>query len=176
MGVPVVSVAQPAGDQRIDLHVTVNDRQQDVRVHPLTPLSDVLRDELGLTGVKLGCQAGDCGSCTVLVDDVPVVSCLTPAARVAGRHVRTIEGLADDPRMRALHDAFVAHNAAQCGFCIPGILVGAVPLLERGAAITRDHVATALAGNLCRCTGYEAVVDAVAEASRAYQQEGHGDA
>jgi aerobic-type carbon monoxide dehydrogenase small subunit (CoxS/CutS family) len=170
-----VTVLESAKEQRIDLHVTVNGREERSWVHPLMPLSDFLRDELGLTGVKIGCQAGDCGSCTVLVDDVPIVSCLTATAKVDGKQVRTIEGLAGDPRMQALHDAFRARNAAQCGFCIPGILVGAVPLLRRDASIRTRDVATALAGNLCRCTGYEAVVEAVAEASRAYAAEGRAD-
>ena len=133
----------------------------------LTPLADVLRDRLGLTGTKLGCRAGDCGSCTVLVDDVPKASCLVPVGQVAGREVRTIEGLVGLAEPAALLDALRRHNATQCGFCTPGIVVALTALLRDAgpAGLTGDDVRAGLAGNLCRCTGYESIVEAAVEAA-----------
>ncbi|GAA5143534.1 (2Fe-2S)-binding protein [Nocardioides marinquilinus] len=148
--------------------IRVNGRPEHVDdVAPLTPLADVLRDRLGLTGTKLGCRAGDCGSCTVLVDDVPKTSCLVPAGQAAGHDVTTIEGLVGQPEHAALLAALRRHNASQCGFCTPGIVVALAALLRDAGpdGPTRDDVRAGLAGNLCRCTGYESIVDAVLEAA-----------
>ena len=141
----------------------VNGRPARAEGSPLRPLAHVLRDELGLTGTKLGCEAGDCGSCTVLLEGTAVVSCLTPVAHADGRTVVTVEGLADGGRLHPLQEAFRQHNASQCGYCIPGILMAAVELVER-AELGRDDVVAGLAGNLCRCTGYLSIVDAVLDA------------
>ena len=146
------------------LVVDVNGTATELDVHPVRTLASVLRDDLGLTGTKLGCQAGDCGSCTVLLDGVPVTSCLVPVARADGARVVTIEGLAASGALHPLQEAFKQRNASQCGFCIPGIIVGALELVEREGPLTRDEVVTGLAGNLCRCTGYETIVDAILDA------------
>jgi carbon-monoxide dehydrogenase small subunit len=125
---------------------------------------------LGLTGTKLGCRAGDCGSCTVLVDDLPVASCLMPVGRVWGRAVTTIEGLAGEGPLSPLQKAFRNHNASQCGFCIPGILMAAAPFLHRSEPATKEEIVQGLSGNLCRCTGYESIVGAIAEAAAATKE------
>lgn len=124
-------------------------------------LLEALRYGLGLTGTKQGCDKGDCGACTVLLDGEPVLSCLTPVWEAEGREVRTVEGLAGPGRLHPLQEAFDVCGAAQCGFCTPGILMSAVALLERNPNPTRQEIREALAGNLCRCTGYTKILDAV---------------
>ena len=125
-------------------------------------LSDVLRDDLGLTGTKVGCAAGDCGACTVLLDDRQVCACLVPLAQCAGRSVRTVESLAQpDGRLSCLQQAFVDHGAAQCGICTPGMLMAAADVLERHPQPTEQQVLDGLGGVLCRCTGYRKIVEAV---------------
>jgi aldehyde oxidoreductase len=141
----------------------VNGRAVSVAVSPVARLSSVLRDELGLTGTKVGCDAGDCGACTVLVDGEPVCGCLVPAASIAGKQVRTVEGLANG-RLCALQASFLQHGAAQCGICTPGLLVAATALLERNPEPDEDAVNAALCGILCRCTGYRKIVRAVMRA------------
>src|SRR5262245_33084726 len=134
------------------VRVQVNGTTEQSTMPALTPLADVLRDELGLTGTKLGCRAGECGSCTVLLDDVPVASCLVPLGQVAGRKVTTIEGFVSAHPEHPLLQAFRRTNATQCGFCTPGFLLAALPLLHGREPLTRGAVAEGLAGNLCRCT------------------------
>ena len=158
---PDTSVDATPGAVVADLAFEVNGRPTTVTTDPLRPLADVLRDQLDLTGTKLGCRAGDCGSCTVLVDGVPLTSCLLPVARVDGACVTTVEGLADGTTLHPLQDAFRRHNASQCGFCIPGILMAAVELVEQAEPLTAEGVKRELAGNLCRCTGYETIVAAL---------------
>ncbi|WP_428266451.1 (2Fe-2S)-binding protein [Haliangium sp.] len=146
----------------------LNGEPVSVDAHPMKRLLDVLRDDCGVTGTKEGCGEGECGACTVLVDGVAVVSCLVPAAQVAGRAVTTIEGLRDHP----IQTAFAAHGAAQCGICTPGMIMAALAL---PADPSLDQIRTALAGNLCRCTGYEAIYRAIMAALRtapAVQQAG----
>jgi len=138
--------------------ITVNGKRQNVQAHPMKRLLDVLREDCGLTGTKEGCGEGECGACTVLVDGVPVDSCIVPVAHAEGRTVMTIEGAAQLPTGKALQNAFVEHGGAQCGICTPGMILAAAPL-KRGA--TLQDIKFALAGNLCRCTGYPSIFRSV---------------
>ena len=135
-------------------------------------LLDVLREQWGLLGTKEGCAAGECGACTVLVDGVAVNACLVPAAQVQGRGVQTVEGLAQRGMLDALQRQFIESGAIQCGFCTPGMLMSATALLAQVQKPTRTEIAEAIAGNLCRCTGYEAIIDAI-EAVAAQPVTGH---
>jgi aerobic carbon-monoxide dehydrogenase small subunit len=139
----------------------LNGRPTEIMAGPLATLGTVLREQLRLTATKAGCRQGGCGSCTVLVDGEPMLSCLLPVANVAGRSVTTLEGL-DDPLQQVFHERF----AVQCGYCAPGMLLTARALLDRNPAPSRDEIAEALAGNVCRCTGYHSIIDAIAEAAR----------
>ncbi len=150
---------------RACIDFTVNGAAVSVDVPPVRRLSSVLRDELHLTGTKIGCDAGDCGACTVMLDDEPVCACLVPAAGVAGRSVRTVEGLANG-KLSALQASFLEHGAAQCGICTPGLLVAGTALLERNPEPSEEEVRDALGGVLCRCTGYRKIISAVMNASR----------
>lgn len=140
-----------------------------VNAPPISRLADVLRDELALTGTKIGCNAGDCGACTVLLDERQVCACMVPFAQVAGRHVTTVEGLADNAALSRLQEAFDAEGATQCGICTPGMLMAAVELLrhKNGALVTEEEVNDAIGGVLCRCTGYRNIVSAILTASNA---------
>ncbi len=139
----------------------VNSEDVEVAVSPNTTLLEVLRDDLGLTGVKEGCSEGVCGSCTVLMDGEPVRSCLTLALEAEGASVVTIEGLAADGTLHPLQQAFVDHGAVQCGFCTPGMILSSKALLDRQEHPTSDDIKTALAGHFCRCTGYSKILEAV---------------
>ena len=143
------------------LELSVNGLPMRVSSPPATRLADVLRDELGLTGTKIGCNAGDCGACTVLLDGRQVCACLTALGQAAGREVTTVEGLAVDGRLSPLQTAFQKHGAAQCGICTPGMLIAATDLLLRNTAPTAAEVKDALGGVLCRCTGYQKIIEAV---------------
>jgi carbon-monoxide dehydrogenase small subunit len=147
------------------LNFTVNGDPVDVAVAPNATLLEVLRDELGLYGVKEGCSEGACGACTVLMDDRPVRSCITLALEAEGASITTIEGVARDGRLHPVQEAFVANGAVQCGFCTPGMILSAKSLLDRNNQPTDDEIKTALAGNFCRCTGYAKILNAVREAS-----------
>jgi carbon-monoxide dehydrogenase small subunit len=155
--------------QRIEL--TVNGRARSPEVAPHHTLLEVLRDDLGLTGTKECCLVGECGACTVLVDDVSVDSCLMLAVEADGASVTTVEGLADshvgDDRLHPLQQAFLDTGAAQCGFCIPGQLISAQALLALNPHPTRAEVEEGLAGNLCRCAGYGQIIEAVLAAAEA---------
>ncbi len=146
---------------RIDLNLTVNGADHRVSVHPFTRLLDVLREDLRLTGTKEGCGEGECGACTVLLNGQVVNSCLVPAVQAQGAVVVTVEGLADGERLSSLQAAFLAHNGAQCGFCTPGMLLSATDLIHRCPNPSDDQIRDGLAGNLCRCTGYAKILDAV---------------
>jgi aerobic carbon-monoxide dehydrogenase small subunit len=145
----------------IGIELAVNGRRRRIAVAPHHTLLDVLRAEVGLTGTKECCLVGECGACTVLVDGRSVDSCLVLAAEVDGREVTTVEGLAVDGRVSRVQQAFLDTGAAQCGYCIPGQLVSAHALLATTPAPTRDEIEEALAGNLCRCAGYEQIIEAV---------------
>ena len=149
--------------------VTVNGSQEYLDVPSNLTLLQMLRDRLALTGTKNGCEAGECGACTVLVDGEPVNSCMMLAVEVDGREVTTVEGLArlygDEDQLSPLQDAFVEHNAVQCGFCTPGVLISAHALLERNPDPTEEEIREALVGNLCRCTGYLRIIEAVQAAA-----------
>jgi len=142
------------------LHFKVNGESKSVTTHPLTRLLDIVRD-LGLTGTKEGCGEGECGACAVLLDGEVVNSCLIPILQVHGRAVTTIEGLASNSIARYLQEAFVACGGAQCGICTPGMIVAACNLLERNPHPSEDALRNGLAGNLCRCTGYTRIFEAV---------------
>src|SRR5436853_7370898 len=142
------------------LSLTVNGEAHDVLVPVHKTLLEVLREDLGLTGTKHGCELGECGPCTVLVDGTPVLSCLTLPVELRGRAITTVEGLAQGGRLHPLQEAFTELGAAQCGYCTPGILVASKALLDRNPAPTRSAVAEWLAGNLCRCTGYLKILEA----------------
>jgi 4-hydroxybenzoyl-CoA reductase subunit gamma len=143
------------------LTLAVNGRAHEVAVAEQALLLEVLRETLGLTGTKQGCDGGECGACTVLVDGEPRLACITLAASVQGRSIETIEGLARNGRLSALQQAFHRLLGAQCGFCTPGMVMAAEALLRREARPTEQQIRQALAGNLCRCTGYVKIVEAV---------------
>jgi len=145
------------------IKLTVNGRSRHVAVEPRRLLSDCLREDLGLTGTNLGCEQGVCGSCTVLVDGESVRSCLMFAVQADGSEVQTVEGLADGAELSPLQAAFWQHHGLQCGFCTPGMLITASELLERNPQPDEAEIRDALSGNLCRCTGYQHIVDAIQE-------------
>ncbi len=147
------------------LSLTVNGDPIDVAVAPNATLLDVLRDELGLFGVKEGCSEGVCGACTVLMDDRPIRSCITLALEAAGTSITTIEGMAQEGKLHPVQEAFITKGAVQCGFCTPGMILSAKALLDCNNQPTDDEIKTALAGNFCRCTGYSKILEAVRLAS-----------
>jgi carbon-monoxide dehydrogenase small subunit len=144
------------------LNCTVNDEEVSVLADTRDTLLDLLRDRLGLTGTKEGCGNGNCGTCTVLMDGAPVNACLVLAVEVPGRRITTIEGLSPNGRLHPLQDALVQHGGTQCGFCTPGIVVAAKALLDRNPRPSDAEIRHAIAGNLCRCTGYGKIVEAIA--------------
>jgi len=141
--------------------LTVNGEPAEVAFAPYKTLLEVLREDLNLCGTKHGCELGECGACAVLLDNQPVLSCLVLGVECGGRRVTTVEGLAADGRLHPLQEAFADLGAAQCGYCTPGILVTAKALLDEHPRPTRDQIREALAGNLCRCTGYQQIFEAV---------------
>jgi len=143
------------------LTMTVNNREIAIEVEADELLVDVLRDRLGLTGTKIGCNEGECGACTIIMDDEPVLSCLVPALRAQGREILTIEGLSDGDALHPLQQAFVDYGAVQCGYCIPGFIMSAKALLDLNPHPSRDEIKEAVAGNLCRCTGYVKILEAI---------------
>ncbi len=149
----------------------LNGQDTELETAPDRRVVDLLREDLGLTGVKDVCGTGSCGACTVLLDGVPRLSCLLLAAQVQGRSLTTIEGLAQEPRHRPLLHAFAEHGAVQCGYCTPGMVTVASALLDAEPAPDRERVRHALSGNLCRCTGYQMIVDAVLAAAGGARQE-----
>jgi 2-furoyl-CoA dehydrogenase 2Fe-2S iron sulfur subunit len=151
----------------IPIELTVNGRLHSETVEPRLLLSDFLRSRIGLTGTHVGCEHGVCGACTVRLDGVAVRSCLLFAVQADGADVVTVEGLARDGKMTRLQQAFHEHHALQCGFCTPGILIAAEDLLSRDGRPSREEIVDMLSGQLCRCTGYTPIVDAIVEVARA---------
>ena len=149
-----------------ELKFWVNNRPIETSVEPHLTLLEVLRDNLGITGVKEGCSTGECGACTVLLDGIPVSSCLMLAMEVEGGEVTTVEGLAINGELHPIQKAFLAHGGVQCGFCTPGMLMSSAALLSRKRRPSEHEIREALSGNLCRCTGYDKIVQAVQAAAK----------
>jgi len=161
-------------EHALDIALTVNDVQVTRRVPARQHLVDFLRDELGLTGSHVGCEHGVCGACTVRVDGDIVRGCLMLAVQANGCRVETIEGLSDSKELAPLQKAFHERNALQCGFCTPGMLMAAQDLLRKNRKATREEIRSHISGNYCRCTGYQAIVDAIEEVMRTEAPNGQG--
>lgn len=156
---------QDALSHGVNVSFTVNGKRVDLTVRPWDSALTVLREQIGLTGTKEGCGIGECGACTIIVDGKAVNSCLMLAPQLDDTEVTTVEGLADGETLHPLQEAFLAHGAVQCGFCTPGVLLAAKALLDRNPHPDRTEIVEALSGNLCRCTGYQQIVEAVMEVS-----------
>jgi aerobic-type carbon monoxide dehydrogenase small subunit (CoxS/CutS family) len=161
MAEPLLQIDFPRPDEKVLLTLRVNGEDLAVAFAPHATLLEVLREDLRLTGTKHGCELGECGTCTVLMDGRPVLSCLALALEAAGHDVTTLEGLAEGARLHPLQQAFAELGAAQCGYCTPGILLAAKALLDEEPRPSRERIVAALAGNLCRCTGYLKIYEAV---------------
>jgi aerobic-type carbon monoxide dehydrogenase small subunit (CoxS/CutS family) len=152
------------------LELTVNGEHYEVLVEPKTLLINVLRDQLGLTGAKRGCDSGSCGACTVLLNGKPVHSCSILALQANGGEILTIEGLADGPNLHPIQEAFLDHWALQCGFCTPGQIIAAKALLDENPNPTEEEVKIAMNGHICRCTGYNMITEAILDAAKRLQE------
>jgi len=150
---------------KTQIRLQVNGFEYDLLIKPHWTLADVLRDELGLTGTKKGCGKGECGACTVIVDGEAILSCLVLAIQTQGKHILTIEGLAQEGKLDVLQDAFVQYGAIQCGYCTPGMIMTARAFLNKNPLPSVEEIKKALSGNLCRCTGYLKIIEAVKKAS-----------
>jgi aerobic-type carbon monoxide dehydrogenase small subunit (CoxS/CutS family) len=155
----------PLKADKVPLKMVVNGRAVEAMVNPTWTLLKVLREELGLTGTKKGCERGDCGACTVLLDGKPVNSCLVLALQAEGKKVETIEGIGTAENLHPLQKSFIKNGAVQCGFCTPGMLLSALALLRKNPNPTRQEIRRAISGNLCRCTGYAKIVKAIQDVS-----------
>jgi xanthine dehydrogenase YagT iron-sulfur-binding subunit len=159
--------SQPSPRQQISVALTVNGVRRELEIAPWTTLLDALRERLGLMGTKKGCDHGQCGACTVLLDGRPINSCLALAVMQDGTDVTTVEGLARDGTLHPVQQAFIDHDAFQCGYCTPGQICSAVGLIGDGKAKTRDEIREAMSGNICRCGAYPNIVAAIEEAMKA---------
>ena len=159
-------VAQNAARRNVQMSLRVNGEEVEVAFAPYKTLLEMLREDLDLTGTKHGCELGECGACAVLIDGEPLLSCLVLAIECEGRSVETVEGLALGPELHPLQAAFADLGAAQCGYCTPGILMTAKALLDREPNPDRERIKEAISGNLCRCTGYQQIFEAIEEAAR----------
>ena len=148
------------------LQMNLNGKDIEIEIEASATLAHVLREQLGLTGTKIGCEEGECGACTVLVDGQAVTSCIYPAMKAAGRHVLTVEGLAQGNNLHPLQRAFIEHGAVQCGYCTPGVLLSAVALFGQNPHPSEDEIRRAISGNLCRCTGYTKIIRAIQEVAQ----------
>jgi len=151
---------------RVRMKLRVNGEEQEVLFHEYKTLLEVLREELDLTGTKHGCELGECGACAVLVDGVPVLSCLELAVQCEGRDIQTVEGLAQGTELHPLQAAFADLGGSQCGYCTSGMLMTAKALLDKEPAPSRERIKEAISGNLCRCTGYNQIWESIEEAAR----------
>jgi len=167
MGVTVTRRAQPS----VHVKMRINGEEAEVSFAPYKTLLEVLREELALTGTKHGCELGECGACAVLVDGEPVLSCLTLALECEGRAIETVEGLARGAALHPLQAAFADLGGAQCGYCTPGLLMTAKALLDAEPAPSRERIKEAIAGVLCRCTGYQQIVDSIEQAAQQLRAE-----
>ena len=156
----------------VEIVLNVNKINYKVAVEPQRTLVEVLRDTLGLTGTKKSCNEGECGACTVLMDGKPAASCLVLALDAQGKEITTIEGLSEGEKLHPLQEAFVKHAAIQCGFCTPGMVLSAKALLDENPNPTATEVRKGISGNLCRCTGYQQIVDAILAASQSMAKKG----
>ena len=154
----------PERAKKVDISCTVNGEKKTLRAYPMARLLDVLREDLGLTGTKEGCGEGECGACSVWIDGELVNSCLVPVLQAEGTEITTIEGIAGEERLHAVQEAFISCGGAQCGICTPGMVMAAVNLLEHVPHPSEAEIRAWLAGNLCRCTGYMKIFDAVLQA------------
>lgn len=154
--------------EKIKVNMVVNGKPVSVDIKPYARLIDVIREDLGLTGTKEGCGVGECGACTVIVDGKAVSSCLTLAASMEGKSIITVEGLMENDKLHPIQQAFIDHHALQCGFCTPGFIMSTKALLDESPNPTRDEIKTGISGNLCRCTGYEQIIEAVEDVSKTY--------
>ena len=159
-----------------ELKFKLNGKSVCTRVSVTAPLVDVLRQNMGLTGTKVGCREGECGACTVLLDGEAVNSCLIPAISIEGREVTTIEGLSTDGKLHPLQEAFIHEGAVQCGYCTPGMILSAKALLDQEPRPSYEQIKAAMSGNLCRCTGYTKIIKAVQKAAGQMDIGGKGDA
>ena len=158
--------------KQIEIVLNVNGIDYEVAVEPQRTLVEVLRDTLGFTGTKKSCSEGECGACTVLMDGKPATSCLILALDAQGKKITTIEGLSEGEKLHPIQEAFVKHAAIQCGFCTPGMVMSAKAFLDENPAPTATEVRKAISGNLCRCTGYQQIVDAILAASETLAKKG----
>ncbi len=145
----------------IDIQFKLNNKNYKLQVKEDAVLLDVIREDLGLTGTKRGCEIGECGACTVIMDGKTVNSCLVPAVQADGTEITTIEGLGQDGQLHSVQESFLKHDAVQCGFCTPGMVLSAVNLLDHNPAPAEQEIKEAMAGNLCRCTGYQQIIEAI---------------
>ena len=158
-----------AKEQLVTIEIDVNEHLYNLEIMPNETLLEVLRNRLKLTGTKRGCDQGECGSCTVLIDGDPTSSCMVLAPSVSGRRIITVEALAENGQLSRLQDVFIRYGAIQCGFCTPGMLLVAHSLLKNRQALSRQEIEAAIAGNICRCTGYEKIIEAILHASQENQ-------
>ena len=162
---------------KLNITLNINGTVNDIEIEPQRTLLEVLRENLGLTGTKKGCGQGECGACTVLLNGKPVPSCILLAMEAQGKEILTIEGLATNGNLQPVQRAFMKHGGFQCGFCTPGMILSAKALLDENPNPTEDEVKKALAGNLCRCTGYQSIIKGIENSVRGCQKdkEGHGE-
>jgi carbon-monoxide dehydrogenase small subunit len=158
-------------NQKVDIILTINGEEHNIAVEPRRTLVDAIREDCGQTGTHIGCEHGVCGACTVLVDDAPMRSCLMFAIQANGKHIRTVEGLAQNGEMHPLQQAFMDCHGLQCGFCTPGFLMLATGVLEREPDISDEDLLDVLSSNLCRCTGYQNIIKAVRQAAKEMRSE-----
>jgi carbon-monoxide dehydrogenase small subunit len=154
------------------IELDINGQVYEIPVSPRDLLADVIRKKVGLTGTKKGCGQGDCGACTVLIDGEPVLSCITLAIASQGKKITTIEGLAENGKLHPIQQSFVDHGAVQCGFCTPGMILSSKALLDKNPQPSEEEIKRGIAGNICRCTGYKKIVEAIDAAAETMSQEG----